>query len=169
MKPPSWVPRTTPMPSSTSWIMPLRMGKSSPYAQNTDLEGLAASRDHRGFGGFSMGSMNTWHTFEHALAYFRYFAPSSGGPIGDGAYMTDIVSNSGHSPEDFFIFAASGTNDFAYAGFKQGVMTMGETDAFTFADSEQDGNLAFREREGYAHDGTAANEYAYNALRFFWS
>ena len=150
-------------------LIPAVESKYSTYAQSTDSKGLAASRDHRGFGGFSMGSMNTWRTFEHCLDYFRYFAPSSGGPIGDGAYMADIVEKSNHKPDDFFIFAASGTDDFAYSGFKRGVMAMGETDVFTFADNERDGNLAFREREGYSHDGTAANEYAYNALRFFWN
>ena len=46
---------------------------------------------------------------------------------------------------------------------------MGETDIFTLADNERSGNLAFREREGNVHDGKAANEYAYNALRFFWN
>ena len=83
--------------------------------------------------------------------------------------MANIVRNSGHAPDDFFIFTASGTEDFAYSGFKSGVMAMGETDIFTFSDNELDGNLSFREREGYAHDGIAANEYAYNALRFFWN
>ena len=150
-------------------LLPAVESKYSTYAQSTDSKGLAASRDHRGFGGFSMGSMNTWHTFEYALDYFRYFTPSSGGPIGNGAYMADIVKNSGHSSEDFFIFTASGTEDFAYSGFRRGVMAMGETDVFTFADNERDGNLAFREREGYSHNGTAANEYMYNALRFFWN
>ena len=150
-------------------LVPAVESKYSTYAQSTDPKGLAASRDHRGFGGFSMGSMNTWHTFEYALDYFRYFTPSSGGPIGNGAYMADIVKNSGHSSEDFFIFTASGTEDFAYSGFRRGVMAMGETDVFTFADNERDGNLAFREREGYSHNGTAANEYMYNALRFFWN
>ena len=85
--------------------------------------------------------------------------------------MADIVKNSGYSSKDFFIFTASGTADFAYSGFKQGVMAMGEdpSGVFIFADNEGDGNLSFREREGYTHDGTAANEYAYNALRFFWN
>lgn len=78
------------------------------------------------------------------------------------------MSGSGHTPDDFFIFTASGTEDFAYSGFKRGVMAMVETDTFTLADNEADGNLSFREREGYAHDGNAANEYMYNALRFFW-
>ena len=150
-------------------LIPAVEGKYSTWAQRTDAAGLAASRDHRAFGGFSMGSMNTWHTFEHCLDYFRYFAPSSGGPIGGGETMADIVRDSGHSPGDFFLFTASGTEDFAYSGFKSGVMAMAETDVFTLADSEAEGNLSFREREGYTHDGTAANEYTYNALRFFWN
>lgn len=152
-------------------LIPAVESKYSTYAQSTDLEGLAASRDHRGFGGFSMGSMNTWRTFEYCLDYFRYFAPSSGGPTGDGARMADIVRNSGHSSEDFFIFAASGTDDFAYSGFKRGVLDIAQNSdgVFVMADREQDGNIAFREREGYSHDGTAANEYLYNALRFFWN
>lgn len=83
--------------------------------------------------------------------------------------MADIARNSGRAPEDFFIFTASGIDDFAYSGFKSGVMAMAETDVFTFADSEREGNLSFREREGYAHDGRAANEYMYNALQFFWN
>lgn len=150
-------------------LIPAVESKYSTYAESTDTKGLAASRDHRGFGGFSMGSMNTWHTFANCLDYFRYFAPASGGPIGDGRYMADLVRHSGRKPEDFFIFAASGTDDFAYAGFKSGIQSMGQqTDVFAFADSEQDGNLAFREREVYTHDGRASNEYAYNALRFFW-
>ena len=73
-------------------------------------------------------------------------------------------------PRGLFIFTASGTDDFAYSGFKRGVMDMGtDSEIFTFGDSETEGNLSFREREGYAHNGTAANEYMYNALRFFWN
>lgn len=48
-------------------------------------------------------------------------------------------------------------------------MAMAETDIFTLADSEREVNLSFRKREGYSHDGNAANEYMYNVLRFFWN
>lgn len=150
-------------------LIPAAESKYSTYAQSTDLAGLAASRDHRAFGGFSMGSMNTWRTFQYCLDYFRYFAPSSGGPIGDGDFMANIVHDSGHDADDFFIFTASGTADFAYSGFKSGVMAMANADVFTLANNETDGNLSFLEREGYSHDGRAANEYLYNALRFFWN
>ena len=118
-----------------------------------------------------MGSVNTWRTFQYCLDYFRYFMPMSGSLTTDGEAMADIVRNSGHSGNDFFIFSASGTADFAYGAFKQQILNMGNVSdgTFVFADNEQDGNLAFREREGYVHDGRASNEYTYNGLRFFWN
>lgn len=145
--------------------------KYSTYAENTTLEGLAASRDHRGFGGFSMGSVNTWCTFRYCLDYFRYFLPMSGSYTTDGEVMAEMIRTSGHKPEDFFIFSASGTSDFAYSAFKSQIMAMGEgTDGiFKFADNEMDGNLSFLEREGYTHDAAACDEYTYNGLRFFWN
>lgn len=74
----------------------------------------------------------------------------------DGQYMADLVRQQRHGAEDFFIFAASGTNDFAYSAFKAQIMAMGnDSDGmFTFANNESDGNLSFREREGYSHDSS---------------
>lgn len=152
-------------------LLPAVEGKYSTYAENTTREGMAASRDHRGFGGFSMESVNTWCTFRYALDYFRYFMPMSGSYSTDGAYMAELVKESGHEWDDFFIFSASGTNDFAYSAFKAQIMAMGGVPdgTFRFADNETEGNLSFLEREGYVHDGTASDEYTYNGLRFFWN
>ena len=36
------------------------------------------TREHRAFGGFSMGSVTTWYTFANALDSFKYFIPLSG-------------------------------------------------------------------------------------------
>ena len=152
-------------------LIPAVESKYSTYAEDTTQEGLKSSRDHRGFGGFSMGSVNTWCTFRYALDYFRYFMPMSGSYSADGEYMAELVKESGHGPDDFFIFAASGTDDFAYSAFKAQVMAMGNVPdgTFRFADNEEDGNLSFLEREGYVHDATASDEYTYNGLRFFWN
>ena len=152
-------------------LIPAVESKYSTYAENTTPEGLKASRDHRGFGGFSMGSVNTWNTFRYCLDYFRYFMPMSGSYSTDGQYMADLVRQQGHDADDFFIFAASGTNDFAYSAFKAQIMAMGnDSDGmFTFANNESDGNLSFRAREGYSHDGKACDEYTYNGLHFFWN
>lgn len=152
-------------------LLPAVESKYSTYAESTDLEGLAESRDHRGFGGFSMGSVNTWCTFRYALDYFRYFMPMSGSYTTDGVYMAELVKQSGHEWNDFFIFSASGTDDFAYSAFKAQITTMGNvTDGtFRFANNEGEGNLVFLEREGYSHNGIASDEYTYNGLRFFWN
>lgn len=152
-------------------LIPAVEGTYSTYAESTSREGLRASRDHRAFCGFSMGSVATWHTFEYCLDYFRYFMPSSGNLTSDGEYMASIVRNSGHEWDDFFIFAASGTEDFAYTSFRQQIEAMADVDdgTFRYADNEAEGNLYFLEEEGGVHRGEYALQYFYNGLRWIWN
>lgn len=152
-------------------LIPAVESKYSTYAKDTTPQGLKESRDHRGFGGFSMGSVNTWNTFRYCLDYFRYFMPMSGSYTTDGEYMADLVRQQGYSSQDFFIFAASGTDDFAYSAFKAQIMAMANNSGgmFKLAKNESEGNMSFLEREGYKHDAKATDEYSYNGLRFFWN
>lgn len=152
-------------------LIPAVESKYSTYAKDTTPQGLKESRDHRGFGGFSMGSVNTWNTFRYCLDYFRYFMPMSGSYTTDGEYMADLVRQHGYSSQDFFIFAASGTDDFAYSAFKAQIMAMANNSGgmFKLAKNESEGNMSFLEREGYKHDAKATDEYTYNGLRFFWN
>ena len=130
-------------------LIPAVESRYSTYAEDTTPEGLKKSRDHRGFGGFSMGSVNTWNTFRYCLDYFRYFMPMSGSYSLDGQYMADLVTEQGYTSKDFFIFAASGTNDFAYSAFKAQIMAMADNSGgmFKLANNEADGNMSFLERE----------------------
>ncbi len=152
-------------------LIPAAESRYSTFAEDTTEQGIKKSRDHRGFGGFSMGSVATWHTFQYCLDYFRYFMPMSGNLSTDGGYMADMVKKSGHTADDFFIYAMSGTDDFAYSAFKSQIEAMAEVSDKTFimADNEQDGNLAFREQEGGTHDGSYASQYTYNGLMWFWN
>lgn len=150
-------------------LIPAVESKYSTYAADTTKEGIRASRDHRAFGGFSMGSVATWRTFEYCLDYFRYFLPMSGSLTTDGQYMDDIVKRSGHEWNDFFIYAVSGTDDFAYSAFRSQIEAMRTQDSFRYADNEAEGNLTLRVREGYSHDGVASAEYTYNGLLWFWN
>lgn len=152
-------------------LIPAVERKYRTFAQDTTEEGLKNSRDHRGFGGFSMGSVTTWHTFQYCLDYFRYFMPMSGSLSTDGEYMADMVRDSGHTAEDFFIYAMSGTDDFAYSAFKSQIEAMAAVsdNTFVMADNEREGNLAFREQEDGVHDGNYSNQYTYNGLMWFWN
>lgn len=151
-------------------LIPAVEGTYSTYAKETTAEGIRSSRDHRAFCGFSMGSVATWRTFEYCLDEFRYFMPSSGNLTSDGEYMASIVRDSGHAWNDFFIFAASGTDDFAYGSFKDQIEAMADVGdgTFRYADNEREGNLYFLEQEGGTHNGDYAMEYFYNGLCWIW-
>lgn len=148
-------------------LMPAVAAAYSTYAADGTPEALAASRDHRAFMGFSMGSVTTWHIFESCLAYFRYFAPASGN-AGSGAYWADAVRRQGFGAEDFLIIGATGTDDFNGSAFAAQMQDMAANPLFHEGDGEAGCNLIFRIGEGERHDGQAANRYMYNALAFLW-
>ncbi len=152
-------------------LIPAVEGKYRTYAEGTSLKELKESRDYRAFAGFSMGSVTTWHTFQYCMDYFRYFLPSSGNLTSDGAYMENLVTDAGYEAEDFFIYAMSGTEDFAYGSFSSQIQGMleGPQGIFKDVDHEKDGNLAYRVQEGNSHDGDAAMQYIYNGLIWIWN
>lgn len=61
-------------------------GQFHTYAKSTSAEDLKASRDHRAFGGFSLGSVTTWLQFCYDYDYIRYFLPMSGSSWYYGTY-----------------------------------------------------------------------------------
>jgi predicted peptidase len=123
------------------------------------------SRGHRGFGGFSMGSVATWRTFQYCLDYFRYFLPMSCGTSLDEENIFAAAEN--YDSNGYFVWVITGTDDFAYSYDKNRVEKMRNSPYFTEADNSQNGNFSFSVKEGYSHSGTAAMEYTYNGLRRF--
>ena len=117
-----------------------------------------------------MGSVATWRTFQHCLDEFRYFMPSSGSITSDGESMASVVKDSGYEWNDFFIYAASGTEDFAYSSFKSQIEAMASVNdgTFRYGDDEKDSNLYFLEQAGGTHSGEYAMEYFYNGLCWIW-
>lgn len=144
-------------------LIPAVESRYSTYAASTSTDDLIASRDHRGFGGFSMGSVATWRTFQNCLDYFRYFLPMS---CGTGLTDPDIYA-AAEKRQDFFVWVITGTEDFAYSYDTSRVENMRGLPGFTEGDSEADGNFAFSVKDGYDHGGIASMEYTYNGLRFF--
>lgn len=152
-------------------LIPAVEGTYSTYADSTSPEDIKNSRDHRAFGGFSMGSVTTWYTFVNCLDEFRYFLPMSGAMDYEGDDVDAAVTASGHSPDDFFIYAVTGTEDFEHGHFTsqiEGMLSM-PSGNFIASDREETGNIAFRVKDGYSHDGRAATEYIYNGLMWFWN
>ena len=147
-------------------LIPAVEGTYSTYAASIRKDDLIASRDHRGFGGFSMGSVATWRTFQYGLDYFHYFLPMSCGTSLNEEKI--FAAAEGHDPDDYFVFVMTGTDDFAYAYDKGRTDLMRASKYFSDVDDYGTGNFAFRVKEGYSHGGIAAMEYTYNGLMWFW-
>ena len=148
-------------------LIPAVEGTYSTYAASTSANDLITSRDQRGFGGFSMGAVATWRTFQYCLDYFHYFLPMSCGTTLDDEEI--FAAAAGRDPNDYFVFVMTGTDDFAYSYDKARTDLMRTSAYFTDVDDKADGNFAFRVKKGYSHSGTAAMEYIYNGMKAFWS
>lgn len=117
-------------------LMPAVESAFSTYADSVDSEGLYASRAHRIFGGFSMGSVTAWYQFCTSMKYFYYYMPLSGsilwGPDGRGdkdatwsaQFLEDAISAQGYTPEDFYIYMATGEEDYARSLFEAQIREM---------------------------------------------
>jgi enterochelin esterase-like enzyme len=147
-------------------LIPAVESRYSSFADDVSPDGLMRSRDHRGFGGFSMGAVATWRTFQYALDYFRYFLPMSCGTSLD---MDNVLTAAEtRDSRDYFVWVITGTDDFAHPYDEARVDLMRASPQFAEARDEQGGNFAYRVKDAYSHDGVAAMEYTYNGLRWFW-
>lgn len=154
-------------------LIPLVESRYRTYTQQTDLEGLQASRNHRAIGGFSMGAVTTWYALEYTLDYFKYFMPiSSDGwllglfagmdyPDATAAHLAEVIRSSSAPENDFYIWACSGTDDVAYGRIWTQVQAMAK-----FTDVFDVNHLTFHEQEGARHVFGSLAEYFYNALPF---
>ncbi len=157
-------------------LIPAVESKYSTYSRSTSAEDLIAARDHRAFSGFSMGGTTTWNVFQYDLAYFRTFIPVSGTSwaLGNeaGADVADAtaellkkcITDQGYGKEDFFIYAATGTNDVAYPLHTHIEAMQRLTDMFTYDHRPSNGNLCFLLAQDGRHDYDYVTDYLYVLL-----
>lgn len=157
-------------------LIPAVESRFSTYAEQTDRAGIIASRAHRAFGGFSLGSVTTWYIFEHCFDLQRYFLPMSGdswhvstfggqnAPEQTARFLASVVSASTFGSDNgFHVWHAVGTQDSRfYQTHNQAMACMHLTDVFT------PHNFSYHQKEGGYHDFNATMEFVYNALPFFF-
>ena len=154
-------------------LMPAVEGKYHTYARSTSAEDLKATRDHRAFGGFSLGSVTTWLEFCYDYDYIRYFAPMSGscwyyGTYGDFRFrenvdfIENLVKEQNLDERGYFIYHAVGTNDAVKSQSVDMAEEMLSRDTFT------PDHYVFYQKDGGYHDFDAVQEYLYNALPLFF-
>lgn len=155
-------------------LIPLVETRYRTWLESLGTEGIEASRDHRAIGGFSMGGVTTWYALAETFGAFKYYLPISGDcwslgtfagmnrPTQTAQYLANVISQSPYA-DDFYIWAASGTNDSAYSETLLQVRGMAQiTDIFGL------NHLTFHEKDGARHEYRPIPEYVYNALPFFF-
>ncbi|GEM_PF-256472 len=162
----------------TSTLIPLVETKYNTYLKSKSTADMKASREHRAFGGFSIGSVCTWYAYINCLDYIKYFIPLSGDcwalgstagsskPTETAQYLANVAKNSGYkAPQDFKLFCASGSDDIAYPNMKPQMDAMKKlTDTFIYSSDINEGNFYFMVANGGTHWWGWINEYIYNIL-----
>lgn len=155
-------------------LMPAVEGRYHTYAISTSVEDLKASRDHRAFGGFSLGSVTTWLQFCYDYDYIRYFLPMSGscwyyGTYGDFQieknvdFIEQLVKDNDLDDRGYFIYHAVGTSD----SVKSQSLDMAD-EMLERSEIFTPEHYVFYQKEGGYHDFNAVQEYLYNALPLFF-
>ena len=157
-------------------LIPYVESRYHTYAEGVSAEALQASREHRAFGGFSLGAVTTWYQFIYNLDYIKYFVPMSGDcwimgtygglyqPVETVDYLEQVVADGGWNADDFCIYQGIGTDDPIWEQTDSQIQEMLGRELF-IAD-----NLHYAIIEGGRHDIDACERYLYHALqRFFGS
>ena len=146
------------------------------YAPTADMDGFAASRTHRGIGGFSMGSVTTWYAFQQALSCFGWFLPLSGdswieGRRGGVYYpettaikLAKAVAQQGYTPEDYLIYCITGSKDIAWDAVDAQIHAMEKQEEFRFGT-----NIFYGLKQEGWHSVEEVRHYAYHALPDFFA
>lgn len=156
-------------------IIPAVESRYNTYTESTDSEGIKASRDHRGFSGYSRGGVTTWTMFHYNLEYFKWFAPMSchctaGLPImsneltAEAAYSYLKEAIDAHPDLDFFIYAASGGENDAPMLREQMRYFTNQTDVFLYGTDPTVNNIYYSISE-FRHSDRFVPYYYYNSLQ----
>lgn len=142
--------------------------------RSKNIEDYINSRNHRAFGGFSLGAVTTWHQFIFNNDIIKYYLPMSGScwyfggfgdyyPVETCDFFEKIIKENNLDEKGYFIYGATGTYD---AIKRQMDIQMEEMlkrkKVFT-----KDKVIYFYKIYGY-HDLDAVEEYLYNALPLFF-
>ncbi|MBQ9514713.1 MAG: esterase, partial [Ruminococcus sp.] len=155
-------------------LMPAVEGQFHTYAKSASDEDLRASRDHRAFGGFSLGSVTTWLQFCYDYDYIRYFLPMSGSSWYYGTYgnfqiernvdfIESLVKENDLDERGYFIYHAVGTQDQVKSQSIDMADEMLNREIFT------PDHYMFYQKDGGVHDHNAVREFLYNALPHFFT
>lgn len=155
-------------------LIPTVERKYNTYLEGTDSIAVTKSRDHRAYGGFSMGALSTWYQLAYGVNAVKHFLPLSGdiwaynekGEKQDAKFAAEWMNSMlEKSPfaHDFEVYGYTGTKDIAGNPEKATVEALHKY-APLFRYATPDANLRFSMKKDGEHFYGHINEYLYYAL-----
>eukprot|EP00833_Pecoramyces_ruminatium_P014383 jgi/Orpsp1_1/1188415/evm.model.d7180000064644.1 len=155
-------------------VIPFVETKYSTYLKSKSAEDMKASRMHRAFGGFSMGSASTWAVLINCLDIVGYYMPLSGdnweanGGYNKAKSVADAITKSGLQKNQYFIFCATGSEDIAYNNMNPQIEEMKKMPQFVYTSDFSKGNFYYLVAQGKTHWWGYVRHYIYDALPSFF-
>ncbi len=149
-------------------VIPFVEGKYSTYAKSTSEADLIASRMHRAYGGFSMGALSAWCVGNHALDMVGYLMPLSGDNWEGVSSLTAEIDRLGLQKDEYFIMAATGSEDIAYGNMNPQMEQMKNDSHFTYTSDFSKGNFYYLVADGKTHWWGFVRHYVYDCLPYFF-
>ena len=155
-------------------LIPTVEKKYNTYLEGTDSIAVTKSRDHRAYGGFSMGALSTWYQLAYGVNAVKHFLPLSGdiwaynekGEKQDAKFAAEWMNSMlEKSPfaHDFEVYGYTCTKDIAGNPEKATVEALHKY-APLFRYATPDANLRFSMKKDGEHFYGHINEYLYYAL-----
>lgn len=155
-------------------LIPTVENKYNTYLNGKDSIAVTRSRDHRAYGGFSMGALSTWFQLAYGVNAVKHFLPLSGdlwvyndkGEKQEPKVAAEWINSQLEKTlfaKDFEVYGYTGTTDIAGNPQKNLVEALDKY-APVFRYNKPNANLRLSMREGGQHFYGHINEYLYWAL-----
>ena len=157
------------------------------YLTGKDSIAVTKSREHRAYGGFSMGALSTWYQLAYGINAVKYYIPLSGDcwtydekgnklSLDYSAdWINEMISTSPFK-NDFQVYAYSGTKDIAGTPEKTLIKALdAHAPLFRYdatiakGQERKDANLRFSMKQNGEHYYGDINQYLYYALPLIFS
>lgn len=161
-----------------NYLIPSVEKKYNTYLQGTDSISITNTRNHRAYGGFSMGALYTWFQLAYGINAVKYYLPLSGDlwiynekgekqePKVAAEWLNSQIANTPFN-NDFEIYGYTGTSDIAGTPQKNLVEALNKY-APLFRYNTSNDNLRFEMKQGGQHYYGDINEYLYWALQLIY-
>ncbi|MCM1093416.1 MAG: alpha/beta fold hydrolase [Lachnospiraceae bacterium] len=164
-----------------NFIIPAVGRNYNTYLRSFDDGAITASRHHRAYGGFSMGSLSAWYQLAFDPDAFSRYIPLSGDlwiydesgskkSAADAAkWLNSQIAATPYRGNDIDILAYTGTKDIAYEPERnliESIKTVAPL--FEYSEKPDSGNLHFSVQPDGEHNYESISQYLADAMPKLW-